>query len=367
MASLAAAVVLPWRAVPPSRRSTARARRPCCARSCPPAPRPAHRCGRRAGAHGAGGHRRLSARRCSRVGVDTTNLLTALSKFLASAVTPGVPAFVVFLGGLVVAGLADIVARTGSARRRCLGGGLLPPSGAGRARLAGHRALVQSIGRHPRRPRALEVRGGGRAVAGGRCGCGWAGVSNSGNSGQFASVVTGIALLLIAILAPFTLLRLVPAVEAGAVGHLESTRHRLKSGVATPINSGRNLARTLPSNRDRRRARTTPEQLAQPIRPGWCGRGRSCWDWCGGRFGRGHRLRGGGSFRRRNRFERGNRLRSRTWRLGDAWRSRRAPRLQPNTTGRRCAGRGWRSSPWFDEPEPRTVASRRREPRQKRP
>ena len=46
-------------------------------------------------------------------------------------------------------------------------------------------------------------------------------------SGGFASVVTGIALLAWPSLAPFTLLRLVPAVEAGAVAHLESARHRL--------------------------------------------------------------------------------------------------------------------------------------------
>ena len=48
------------------------------------------------------------------------------------------------------------------------------------------------------------------AIAGGL------GVSPSGAGGGFAAVVTGIALLVIAILAPFTLLRLVPAVEAGA-------------------------------------------------------------------------------------------------------------------------------------------------------
>ena len=76
-------------------------------------------------------------------------------------------------------------------------------------------------------------------------GAGGLGVSSSGNGGQFASVVTGIALLLIAILAPFTLLRLVPAVEAGAVAHLESTRHRVKSAVAPPVNNGRNLAAEL--------------------------------------------------------------------------------------------------------------------------
>jgi hypothetical protein len=50
-----------------------------------------------------------------------------------------------------------------------------------------------------------------------------------GNGGGFAAVVSGIALLIIATLSPFTLLRLIPAVEAGAVSHLESARHRLSA------------------------------------------------------------------------------------------------------------------------------------------
>jgi hypothetical protein len=46
----------------------------------------------------------------------------------------------------------------------------------------------------------------------------------------------------IATLSPFTLLRLVPAVEAGAVAHLESTRHRLQSAARAPVRTGGNLA-----------------------------------------------------------------------------------------------------------------------------
>jgi hypothetical protein len=52
----------------------------------------------------------------------------------------------------------------------------------------------------------------------------------------------GIALLVIATLSPFTLLRLVPAVEAGAIAHLESTRHRLQGAARAPVRSGGNLA-----------------------------------------------------------------------------------------------------------------------------
>jgi hypothetical protein len=68
------------------------------------------------------------------------------------------------------------------------------------------------------------------------------GVSGSSEGGGFSSVVTGIALLVIATLSPFTLLRLVPAVEAGAVSHLESARHRLQSAARAPVRTGGNLA-----------------------------------------------------------------------------------------------------------------------------
>jgi hypothetical protein len=61
--------------------------------------------------------------------------------------------------------------------------------------------------------------------------------SPGGNSGGFSAVVTGGALLIIAAMSPFTLLRLVPAFEAGAAAHLESARHRLQSA---PMNLARN-------------------------------------------------------------------------------------------------------------------------------
>ncbi len=61
--------------------------------------------------------------------------------------------------------------------------------------------------------------------------------SPGGNSGGFSAVVTGGALLIIAAISPFTLLRLVPAFEAGAAAHLESARHRMQSG---PMGLARN-------------------------------------------------------------------------------------------------------------------------------
>ncbi|MBO0894768.1 MAG: sugar ABC transporter permease [Acidimicrobiales bacterium] len=45
--------------------------------------------------------------------------------------------------------------------------------------------------------------------------------------GELASVVEGVALLLLAVFAPFSLLRLLPFIEAGAIGHLEGAGRRL--------------------------------------------------------------------------------------------------------------------------------------------
>lgn len=63
----------------------------------------------------------------------------------------------------------------------------------------------------------------------------------SDTSGGFSSVVVGIALLGVATFSPFALLRLVPAMEAGAVAHLESVRHRLPQLATAPVR-GFNLA-----------------------------------------------------------------------------------------------------------------------------
>jgi len=57
------------------------------------------------------------------------------------------------------------------------------------------------------------------AVASGTAGTG------SGGAG-FASVLAGGALLVLSTFVPFSILRLIPAVEAGAIGHLEGVRQR---------------------------------------------------------------------------------------------------------------------------------------------
>ena len=55
----------------------------------------------------------------------------------------------------------------------------------------------------------------------------------SGNAGgsSFASVLAGGALLVLSTFVPFSILRLIPMVEAGAIGHLEGVRQRGAAAV----------------------------------------------------------------------------------------------------------------------------------------
>lgn len=156
---------------------------------------------------------------------------------------PAVPGFVVLIGGLVVASAAlvlwlELVVRAAAVSVAVLFlplalAALVWPSVAHWCRRLADTlvALVLS-----KLVMAAVLSLAASAVAGGL------GASGSGNGGGFAAVVSGIALLVIAVLSPFTLLRLVPAVEAGAVAHLESTRHRLKSAAVSPVRTGGNLA-----------------------------------------------------------------------------------------------------------------------------
>jgi hypothetical protein len=75
-----------------------------------------------------------------------------------------------------------------------------------------------------------------------------AGAVSSGTSGAgahgsgFSAVLAGGALLVIATFVPFAILRLIPAVEAGAVGHLEGLRQRGTATVARPARSAASFA-----------------------------------------------------------------------------------------------------------------------------
>ncbi len=184
----------------------------------------------------------LCAQVLAGAGVDTTNILAPVSAFLAGAgaVNVQVPAFVVFVGGLLVAVAAlglwlELVVRAAAVSVAVL---FLP--------LALATLVWPAVSHWCRRlvdtlvalilsklviAAVLSLAIG--ALAGG-LGVG----ATGGDGGGFAAVVSGIALLIIATLSPFTLLRLIPAVEAGAVSHLEASRHRLSA----PVRQGGNLA-----------------------------------------------------------------------------------------------------------------------------
>src|SRR6185312_4923051 len=68
------------------------------------------------------------------------------------------------------------------------------------------------------------------SLAAGAVASGASGSSGSSGGGGFNAVLAGGALLVMATFVPFAILRLIPAVEAGAVGHLEGLRQR---GTAT--------------------------------------------------------------------------------------------------------------------------------------
>ena len=68
------------------------------------------------------------------------------------------------------------------------------------------------------------------------------GVSSIGEPQDASGFVEGVALLLLAALSPFALLKLVPAVEAGAIGHLEGLGRRA-------VGTGQRRARDDPAPR----------------------------------------------------------------------------------------------------------------------
>jgi hypothetical protein len=68
------------------------------------------------------------------------------------------------------------------------------------------------------------------------------GASGAPNSGGFSAVLGGGALLVMATFVPFAILRLIPAIEAGAVGHLDGLRQRATSTMSAPLRTAANHA-----------------------------------------------------------------------------------------------------------------------------
>ena len=69
------------------------------------------------------------------------------------------------------------------------------------------------------------------------------GTASTGSHGAgFSSVLAGGALMIMATFVPFAILRLIPAVEAGAVGHLEGLRGRGTAAMTRPARTAASLA-----------------------------------------------------------------------------------------------------------------------------
>ncbi|MHB8681410.1 MAG: hypothetical protein ACYDA2_04860 [Acidimicrobiales bacterium] len=185
----------------------------------------------------------LSARVLAAGGADTAHLLSPVAAVLAASALPSggaVPAFAVLVASLLVAFASfalwlELVVRSAAITAAAL---FLPLVLA---------ALVWPAVSHWCRRLAdtiaalvlskLVVAAVLSLAAGAVLGGARAGASGDVAAG-FADVVTGTALLLIATVAPFLLLRLVPAVEAGAVMHLEGARHRLRAVATAPLRAG---------------------------------------------------------------------------------------------------------------------------------
>jgi hypothetical protein len=183
----------------------------------------------------------LSNRVLAGSGVDTTNLLGPVSTFFAGvgAVEPAVPAFVVFVGGILVALAAlvlwlELVVRAAAISAAALFLPLALTSLVWPAVAHWCRRLADTLAALvlSKLVIAAVLSLAAAALAGGL------GQSGASSGGGFSAVVVGIALLAVATLAPFTLLRLVPAIEQGAVAHLEGTRHRLQAAAGAPVRTG---------------------------------------------------------------------------------------------------------------------------------
>ena len=183
-------------------------------------------------------------------GVDTGHFMATVSTALvpvgAVAGQPNAPTFVLFLGGIAVVFGAvlvwmELLLRSAAVYVAVL---FLPLALAGLAwpaishwsrRLADTlAALVLS--------KLVIVAVLSLAVGALAGGTGSTPSGASGPSTGFAAVLAGAALLLLAGLAPWSLFRLLPFLEAGAVGHLEGLTQRARRGAAAPATGLANMA-----------------------------------------------------------------------------------------------------------------------------
>lgn len=178
----------------------------------------------------------MSAAVAHGAGLDTGNFMASVVTDLDSGSGSGTPAFVLFLGGIVVVIGAvsvwiELLVRSAAVYVAVLFLPLALASLAWPAIAHWCRRLVDTLV-------ALVL---GKFVivsvlslaAGALAGGSGVGGDSSGGGG-FAAVLGGAALLLLAAFAPWALFRLLPFMEAGAVGHLEGLGRRAGHQAAVP-------------------------------------------------------------------------------------------------------------------------------------
>jgi hypothetical protein len=166
-------------------------------------------------------------------GLDAGHFMSSVSLALSGTalVQPAAPAFVVFLGSLVVVFGAvlvwiELLIRAAAVYVAVLFLPLALASLAWPAIAHWCRRLVDTLvalilGKFVI-VSVLSLAAGALAGAGGK------------NGGGFTAVLGGAALLLLSAFAPWALFRLLPFVEAGAVGHLEGLSHRARQAATVP-------------------------------------------------------------------------------------------------------------------------------------
>jgi uncharacterized protein YjeT (DUF2065 family) len=180
----------------------------------------------------------------SAAGVDTRHLLQPLGVAL-TGVAAGAPAFVSVMVGSLVATVSlvlwlELVVRSTAITAAALflplvlAGLVWPSTSHGARRLA--ETLTSLVLSKLVIVAIISLAAG--ALNGGVTGSGSIGV-------RMGEVVTGIALLLLATFSPFVLMRLVPAVEAGATSQLEYARQRMRQSAGTVYGTGKDVAMML--------------------------------------------------------------------------------------------------------------------------
>jgi hypothetical protein len=177
---------------------------------------------------------------CSVVGSEgsygATHVLVPIGTVVSAlGAQPGVPSFVLFVIGLVAVFAAlllwiELVVRSAAIAAAVL---FVPLALAGLvwpAVSSSWRRLAHVIG-------AL-VLSKFVIVAILSLGAGALGGSLSTRGGGVPAALTGLALVILAAFSPFTLLKMVPLVDAGAIAPLEGARQRVSQNVGSPVNAG---------------------------------------------------------------------------------------------------------------------------------